>query len=144
MAITVTHLKNNTIADWTQEQLNYQIQIGNYPSGTTLADIVLPSDWNSEHVITGAVEAMVTIVTGAYAVLSTDATIKCNGTTPYTVTLPTAAGISGKVYFIKSGNTATLTVATTGGQYIDDVPTFDLVNYECLTLQSDGSNWMII
>ena len=53
MAITVTHLKNNTIADWTQDQLDYQIRIGNYPSGTTLADIVLPSDWNADHFLEG-------------------------------------------------------------------------------------------
>jgi len=53
MAVTVTHSKVDTIADWSQEQLNYQISIGNYASGTTLADIVLPSDWNADHFIEG-------------------------------------------------------------------------------------------
>jgi hypothetical protein len=53
MAVTVTHQKTDTIADWNQEQLNYQISIGNYPSGTTLDDIVLPSDWNADHFIEG-------------------------------------------------------------------------------------------
>jgi hypothetical protein len=140
----IVHAKTDTIADWNQEQLNYQIQIGNYPSGTTIADIVLPSDWNAAHILTEVVEARVTIVTGTYEVLPTDATVKCTGSSPYTVTMPSAVGISGKLYNIKSGNSATLTVATTGSQYIDDVQTFDIVIYECLTLQSDGTNWMVL
>jgi hypothetical protein len=53
MALTVTHTKTNAIADWSQAELDYQISLGNYPSGTTLADIVLPSDWNAEHFIEG-------------------------------------------------------------------------------------------
>jgi len=142
--MAITHAKTDTIADWTQAELDFQISIGNYPSGTLLADIVLPSDWNNAHVFTELVEARVTIVTGTYSVLPTDSTVKCNGSSDYTVTLPTAVGISGKVYFIKSGNSAILTVATTGSQYIDDVQTFPLVIYEALTLQSDGSNWMVL
>lgn len=39
-------LKVNNIPDWTQAQLDAQIALGNFPVGTTLADIVLPSDWN--------------------------------------------------------------------------------------------------
>jgi hypothetical protein len=45
----VNHLKTNNIADWTQAELDAQIALGNYPSGTVLADITLPSDWNAEH-----------------------------------------------------------------------------------------------
>lgn len=40
-------LKVNNIPDWTQAQLNAQIALGNFPVGTVLNDIVLPSDWNS-------------------------------------------------------------------------------------------------
>lgn len=49
MTVTLRHRKTDTIPDWTQAQLDYQISLGNYPSGTTLADIVLPSDWNDDH-----------------------------------------------------------------------------------------------
>ena len=48
---SITHSKTDTIPDWTQEQLDAQIAAGNYPAGTLLADIVLPSDWNAGHVI---------------------------------------------------------------------------------------------
>jgi hypothetical protein len=53
MTVIVKHNKTNTITDWTQAQLNEQIALGNFPSGTTLANIVLPSDWNNDHTLTG-------------------------------------------------------------------------------------------
>jgi hypothetical protein len=53
MTVIVKHNKTNTITDWTQAYLNEQIALGNYPPGTLLADIVLPSDWNNDHTLTG-------------------------------------------------------------------------------------------
>jgi hypothetical protein len=53
MAVTIKHAKTDTIADWTQSDLDAQIAAGNYPPGTVLADIVLPSDWNNDHTISG-------------------------------------------------------------------------------------------
>ena len=52
MTVQLRHRKSNAMPDWTQAQLDYQISIGNYPSGTTLSDIVLPSDWNDDHDVT--------------------------------------------------------------------------------------------
>jgi hypothetical protein len=53
MAVTIKHAKTDTISDWTQTDLDAQIALGNFPPGTTLADIVLPSDWNHDHTVTG-------------------------------------------------------------------------------------------
>ena len=53
MAVTVKHSKTNTVVDWTQAQLDAQIALGNFAPGTLLADIVLPSDWNNDHTLTG-------------------------------------------------------------------------------------------
>ena len=53
MAVTIKHAKTDNIADWTQPDLDAQIAAGNYPPGTVLADIVLPSDWNNDHTVTG-------------------------------------------------------------------------------------------
>jgi len=50
--VAIRHRKVDNIADWTQAELDYQISLGNYPSGTRLADIVLPSDWNDDHDMT--------------------------------------------------------------------------------------------
>ena len=53
MPVIIKHAKTGTIADWTQADLDQQIAAGNYPPGTVLADIVLPSDWNNDHTFTG-------------------------------------------------------------------------------------------
>jgi hypothetical protein len=57
MTLTITHAKTNNIADWTQADLDAQIALGNFPPGTLLADIVLPSDWNDDHMISGTPDA---------------------------------------------------------------------------------------
>jgi len=58
---TITHQKTNNIPDPTQVDLDAQIALGNYPSGTLLADITLPQDWNANHTLTlGADENFVT------------------------------------------------------------------------------------
>lgn len=54
MAITVKHAKTNTIADWTQADINTMIGNGLLPAGTTLDNISLASDWNSDHFISTA------------------------------------------------------------------------------------------
>jgi len=55
MSFTITHQKTNDIPDWTQADLDAQIALGNFPPGTVLADITLPSDWNSNHTLTGSI-----------------------------------------------------------------------------------------
>jgi hypothetical protein len=86
MAVTIKHVKTDTIADWTQPDLDAQIAAGNYPPGTVLADIVLPSDWNNNHTVTG----LGTIATqDANAVAITGGTI--NGTTIGATTPSTGA-----------------------------------------------------
>jgi hypothetical protein len=55
MALTITHAKTNAIADWSQATLDAVIAgtaTGLPPAGTTLNQIVLPSDWNDDHTIT--------------------------------------------------------------------------------------------
>jgi len=78
MAITIKHAKTDNIADWTQADLDAQIALGNYPAGTVLADIVLPSDWNNSHTISGTVPIAnggtgVTSSSGANSVVLRDA-----------------------------------------------------------------------
>ncbi len=80
---------------------------------------------------------------GTYAILTTDYTVECTSGT-FTVTLPTAVGVSGKVYNIKNSGTGAITVATTSAQTIDGNATESLIQYNCMTVQSNGSNWIII
>lgn len=63
-----------------------------------------------------------------------------------TITLPTAVGITGRVYHIKSiGAAITVTIATTSSQTIDGSTTQTIaIQYDSISVVSDGSNWHII
>ena len=83
-----------------------------------------------------------TNVATTYTVGEDDYTVSCTGT--FTVTLPTAVGVEGKVYEIKNAGTGTITLATTSSQTIDDQTTQTLIQYEALTVCSDGANWEVL
>lgn len=57
-------LKQTTLPDWIQAQLDAQIAAGNYPAGTELSDIILPSDYNA---LVVATESKVTAAEAADA-----------------------------------------------------------------------------
>lgn len=62
-----------------------------------------------------------------------------------TITLPTAAGIQNRIYYIKSIDaTFTTDVATNGSETIDDDASFTLAAGESITIVSDNANWWII
>lgn len=64
-----------------------------------------------------------------------------------TVTLPTAVGVTGKVFTVKRTNSGanTVTVGTTGGQTIDGATTqIYTVQYTSLDFISNGTNWSIL
>jgi hypothetical protein len=86
----------------------------------------------------------ITSVSAAYSILVTDYTVECTANT-FTVTLPTAVGVAGKLFNIKNSGTGVVTVATTSSQTIDGGLTAVLsTQYESITIQSTGSNWIII
>ena len=85
--------------------------------------------------------------TANYTAAATDETILVNAAGLVTITLPTAVGISGKIYTIKKVDATSYatTVATTSSQTIDGQSTFPLPNqWGGVNVQSDGYNWVII
>lgn len=86
--------------------------------------------------------------TAAYTATSTDYTIAGNASTAaFSVTLPTSVGITGKVYVVKKVDSSAnaVTVATTSAQTIDGAASKVLsIQYDAVTVQSDGANWLII
>lgn len=83
--------------------------------------------------------------TANYTATSNDYTIECTSGT-FTVTLPTAVSISGKVYVIKNSGSGQISIATTSSQTIDAYTSGvrKLNQYDSLIVQSNGSNWIII
>ena len=82
-----------------------------------------------------------TPVTTTYTALSTDDIIQCNGT--FTVSLPTASGISGRIYHIKNVGTGTITIDPDGTETIDGELTQTLNAWESISIYSGGTNWRI-
>jgi hypothetical protein len=56
--------------------------------------------------------------TTTYTIGNEDYFIDCTSGT-FTVTLPTAVGVSGNIYIVKNSGAGTITVATTSSQTID-------------------------
>jgi len=82
-------------------------------------------------------------VTTTYAILATDYQIECTSGT-FTVTLPTAVGITGQVYSIKNTGTGSITVATTAAQTIDGQLTQTLSQWSNMVVMSNGTGWIIL
>jgi len=74
---------------------------------------------------------------------STDYQIECTANT-FTVTLPTAVGIEGRVYSIKNTGTGTITVDGNAAETIDGALTQLLSQWDNLKIMSNNANWIII
>ena len=62
----------------------------------------------------------------------------------FTVTLPSAVGISGRSYVIKNLGTGLITVDPDGSETIDGNLTMILQNGDGMHITSDGSEWVIV
>ena len=86
-------------------------------------------------------------VSAAYTAAPSDETVLVTAFAAVTVTLPTAVGISGKVYTVKkidSGATL-VTIATTSSQTIDAATTAVIgAQWQAISVRSDGVNWQSI
>lgn len=69
--------------------------------------------------------------------------INASGT--ITLTLPTAIGNSGKIFYVRNAGSGVITINTTGSQNINGYANFVLqFSNSVLGLISDGSNWNIL
>lgn len=104
---------------------------------------------NSMLDVRGSFAANYRTVTGTTTIASTDNTVVFTGTSAATLTLPTAIGIDGRVYWIKNASTTsptpTLTISTTSSQTIDGNPNWAMDEpNESIRVVSDGSNWYVL
>lgn len=104
---------------------------------------------NSMLDVRGSLSTNFRSVTTSITLAATDNTVAFTGTTAVTFTLPTAVGVSGRVYWIKNASTTsptpTLTIGTTSAQTIDGNSNWALDEpNETVRLVSDGSNWYIL
>jgi len=82
--------------------------------------------------------------TASYTLTATDYTVTLTSGTA-TFTLPTAVGITGKIYIVKNKGAGVLTIATTSSQTMDGATTATIsTTYAGRVLQSNGTNWDVI
>ena len=82
--------------------------------------------------------------TATYTASATDYVINCTSGT-FTVSLPTAVGITGRVYVVKNSGTGTTTVDPAGTETIDGALTVALATqYQSIMVMSNGANWIVI
>jgi len=101
---------------------------------------------NSLLQVSGPIATALANKTAAYTITATDSTITGDASGgAFTVTLPTAASITGRQYTIKRTNaTNNITVACNGAETIDGATTKTLgTQWAGFTVQSNGTNWVI-
>lgn len=85
--------------------------------------------------------------TSAYTATSSDCVISCDASGgAFTITLPTASGIAGRLYRIKKSDTSgnAVTIDPNGSETIDGSSTKSLTTaYDSVDLISDGTNWEV-
>jgi hypothetical protein len=83
--------------------------------------------------------------TSNYPIVATDDVVICTSGT-FTVTLLTAVGRSGKRFTVKNLGTGVITMASTSAQTIDGAAaaSTQLFQFDALTFESDGANWVIV
>lgn len=105
---------------------------------------VLTTAPSSSLEVNGSFAAKLTSTATGITLDSTHHTVVVTAT-GQTITLPTAASITGRIYTVKLSASGSGTVATTSSQTIDGATTYSLsAQYKYVTVQSDGSNWHII
>lgn len=96
----------------------------------------------------GYKDISVTSITTTYTALSTDETIAASASGgAFTITLPTAVGIHGRVYRIKKTDSTSnkVTVDANSAELIDGRTTYELYAYgQSIIIVSDNSGWKVI
>lgn len=101
-------------------------------------------DGSGNMALFGGLSTSIRTVITSLTLGATDSTVLVNAAS-VTVTLPTAVGITGRLYTVKmTAASGTVTVATTASQTIDGTSTHSLSSNAAITVQSDGSNWFIV
>jgi lysophospholipase L1-like esterase len=101
-------------------------------------------DYRALDVVNGSIVLPYRAVTTTTTILQNNYTVDCTSGT-FTLTLPTAVGVGGKIFVVKNSGTGVITLATTSSQLIDGTTTKTLnTQYSGYQLMSDNANWKII
>ena len=92
---------------------------------------------------TGGITFKQVTINSVYTATTSDYMIDVTGGT-FTVTLPSAVGIQGRLLVVKNNGGGAVTVQPVLGQNIDDKPFVILGETNTIQLASNGSNWIVM
>ena len=156
----VTVAGNTTLGDASGDAVTVNASTASIPNGLNFDSNTLAIDATNDR--TGfrtAAPNSVAHVSGSFAAalasVSTTTTLDVTHYTvlgdasgaAFTITLPTAAGITGRMYNVKKTDSSAnaVTVDAAGSETIDGALTQSLATqYQTITIQSDGTNWVIL
>lgn len=98
---------------------------------------------NSRLQVAGSFSAGYVEKTANYTLTENDYTVNCTSGT-FTITLPTAVGIQGRIYNIKNTGTGVITVTPNGAETIDGDASEVVNEDENLQIQSTNAGWIIL
>lgn len=131
--------------------ISRELNIGNTMFGTNISNTTPPylgiytRAPNSTFHVSGSTSFGYTYKSASYTLGATDHLVEFESGSSITATLPTAVGISGRQYIIKSTGAGTVTVKPSSSQLIDDQTFVDLsTKYDKLIVMSNGSYWLKI
>ena len=136
--------KDNTVSDqFIVQQTNINavpliqgdFSTGNVGIGTTAPTSTLHTN--------GSIACAYIARTATYTLTASDFQLECTANT-FTVTLPSAVGITGRIYSIKNSGAGTITVAGDGTENIDGANTQSLAQWDNLKVVSNNVGWIII
>jgi hypothetical protein len=111
--------------------------VSGFATGSTLP--------NSTVQVNGSFSTAYVAKTGTYTLTSLDYVVEVTSGT-HTQTLPTAVGITGRIYVITNSGAGVVTVGTTSSQTFINVTatptTLTLNQFETATVTSNGANWL--
>jgi hypothetical protein len=117
--------------------LNVVDHSGNVGIGTSAPGTMLD--------VHGSFSLPITTVTANYTVGANDYTVLCNNSVSITITLPTAAGISGRIIVIKKLTATSTTIDGYGSETIDGATTVvSTTQWLSWMLQSNGTAWFVL
>jgi hypothetical protein len=135
--------------------------VGTLPTASTLGRTVVATDarwsggvgcqvvdtgtyWATPDGCQASTTGYLTVVTGNTTLNKTHYTVLGNSALSLTITLPSAAAETFRLYHIKNINTGTLTITAAGSDTIDGTASKSLTQNQALTIQSDGTAWRIL
>lgn len=104
--------------------------------------VVRPSNWNDTHVI-GWTTLSLSPTTLSYS--NHDGVLVTTGASNFVLNVPSAAGRSGRTFFVKKVDSGAGAVVLTPLEPIDGIATYSLVNQgQYVEIASDGVAWQIV